>query len=86
MGRLGSHPHIVTVYDIGEENGLRCCPYNRITERQNLGEPFWGPTTDGIETNSQMVGRVLNQTQLYKTLRRLMQWLVLSLTLGTRAV
>ncbi len=21
MGRLGSHPHIVTVYDIGEENG-----------------------------------------------------------------
>ena len=34
MGRLGSHPHIVTVFDLGEENGQ---PY-MVTEFMNGGD------------------------------------------------
>lgn len=34
MGRLGAHPHIVTIYDLGEEDGA---PYV-VTELMDVGD------------------------------------------------
>ncbi len=53
MGRLGSHPHIVTVFDLGEENGQ---PY-MVTELMGGGDVWAHPIQHNLGHRSHPVMR-----------------------------
>ena len=38
-GTLGSHPHIVTVHDVGTENGTRCIRDNAVIGKASSSVP-----------------------------------------------